>query len=117
MLVVVGIRSPSELVTHPLRGAIFESRWGVKRAVEVGKLSFDKAAFVAAQSRLFDAEARLHQTMQKLLPEIGEQMTAAERRGYLSWRGRGYGGGYRRSEGGGRGRPEEPGNGPGSRRP
>lgn len=76
---------------------------------------FDKQAFIAAQARLFDAESRLRQAVQKLLPEIGERMTVAERRAYLNWRARGFNGGFRRGENGGRG--DDPGAGPGLRRP
>lgn len=47
---------------------------------------FDKQAFIAAQKRLFDAENQFRLAIQKALPEIGERMTAGERRAYLSWR-------------------------------
>ena len=77
---------------------------------------FDKAAFTEAQKRMFEAETRLREAQLRHLPEIGERMTAEERRGYLNWRGRGMGGGYRRGgEGGPRGGPSE--QGPDPRRP
>lgn len=41
----VVVRDISEEALENTRGSIFDSRWGVKRSVEVGKLSFDKAAF------------------------------------------------------------------------
>ena len=71
---------------------------------------FDKQAFIAAQNRLFEAESQLRLTIQRSLPEIGEQMTAAERRAYLSWRApHGFNG---RRPGGRGGRFDEPGGGP-----
>lgn len=76
---------------------------------------FDKQAFIAAQDRLFEAESRLRRAFQRPLPELGERMTAAERREYLAWtRHRGWG--ERRGR---RGRdaddagPDGPGPGPG----
>ncbi len=44
----VVVRDISDEALEQTRGSIFESRWGVKRAVEIGKLSFDKAAFALA---------------------------------------------------------------------
>jgi 3-hydroxybutyryl-CoA dehydrogenase len=41
----VVVRDISDEALEKTRGSIFDSRWGVKRSVEVGKLSFDKAAF------------------------------------------------------------------------
>jgi len=58
---------------------------------------FDKQAFIAAQGRLLEAETKLRMSMQRLLPELGERMTAAERRAYLNWRAHAWG--YRRGPG------------------
>ena len=68
---------------------------------------FDKQAFIAAQSRLFEAESDLRLSIQRMLPDIGERMTASERRAYLNWRGHGRGGpgGFRRGGQGQRGGP------------
>lgn len=68
---------------------------------------FDRAAFTAAQERMFHAETKLREAQLRYLPEIGERMTAAERRAYLRWRGRGgFGWGHRRGGGGPRGGDE-----------
>lgn len=104
---------------RPLRVEVRRARADAYRAFLADP--FDKAAFIAAQARLFEAESNLRRSIQRILPEIGERMTAAERRAYTSWRGHGWGGGpggFRR--GGGRGPGMEgdeptPGNGP--RRP
>ena len=48
---------------------------------------FDKQAFVAAQERLFEAENNLRRAIQTMLTELGERLTAAERRAYMNWRG------------------------------
>ena len=96
---------------RPLRMEVRQARMEAARIFRADP--FDKAAFVAAQGRLFDAETRLRQGVQQMMPEIGERMTAAERRAYLQWRGRGFGGGFRRGEG--KGGADEP--GPGPRRP
>jgi uncharacterized membrane protein len=68
----------------PLRVEIRRARADAARLFTADP--FDKQAFIAAQSRLFEAENQLRLTIQRTLPEIGEQMTAAERRAYLSWR-------------------------------
>ncbi|WP_291990843.1 periplasmic heavy metal sensor [Luteitalea sp.] len=103
---------------HDRPGVLRPLRMAVRRArAEAARLfvadPFDKAAFVAAQERLSEAETQLRQAVQRILPEIGERMTAAERRAYLSWRNH-FGWGQRR--GGGRGGDEfQPGGGPGNR--
>lgn len=88
-------------------GMLRPLRMEVRRArMEAARLfiaePFDKAAFVAAQERLSDAEAQLRSAIQRMLPEMGERMTATERRDYLSWRNP-YGWGQRRGSGGGPG--------------
>lgn len=99
---------------RPLRVEVRRARMEAYRAFIADP--FDKSAFVAAQSRLFEAEGNLRMTVQRMLPEIGERLTAQERRAYLNWRGGGWGGGsFRR--GMGRGEGDEPGSGPGPRRP
>ncbi len=51
---------------------------------------FDKAAFVEAQARLFESEIKLRSAVFRMLPELGERLTASERRGYLGWHGPGW---------------------------
>jgi uncharacterized membrane protein len=82
---------------RPLRRELRRARTEAYRAFIAEP--FDKAAFVAAQNRLFEAESNLRRTMQHLLPEMGERLTAAERRAYMSWRGHGWGGGRRGDRG------------------
>lgn len=64
---------------------------------------FDKVAYVAAQERLLEAESKLRGRIFALLPELGERLTAAERRAYLRAHGGGWRrGGWRREHGGDR---------------
>ena len=71
---------------------------------------FDKAAFVAAQGRLFEAEANLRRSVRQLLPDVAERMTYEERRAFLNWRGPGRGfGAWRGGDGGRNGRGYGPG--------
>lgn len=62
---------------------------------------FDKQAFIAAQTRLFEAETNLRRAIHRMMPEVGERLTAAERRAYLNWRGFQMGGPMRRGGGSG----------------
>lgn len=103
---------------RPLRTELRQARFEAARAFVADP--FDKQAFIAAQKRLFDAESELRLAIQRALPEIGERMTASERRAYLHWRGHRFGG-FRRG-GGSRGGdgdrddaggPPGPGSGPG----
>lgn len=75
---------------RPLRAEIRRARIEVSRAFVADP--FDKPAFIAAQQRLSEAENRFRAALQQVLPEIGERMTAAERRAYLNWRAHGWGG-------------------------
>lgn len=77
---------PGEL--RPLRIEIRRARADVARAFLADP--FDKPAFLAAQSRLNEAEIRLRTTVQQIMPELGERLTAQERRAYLNWRGHGW---------------------------
>jgi uncharacterized membrane protein len=95
-------------VLRPLRMELRRARADAARAFLADP--FDKQALIAAQERLFEAEDNLRRTAQKLLPELGERLTPAERRAYLNWRG--HGGDRRgrwRSE---RGDGDEPATGP-----
>lgn len=83
---------------RPLRMDVRRARAEASRAFLADP--FDKPAFVAAQTRLFEAESRLRLSIQRMLPEIGERMTAGERRAYLNWHGPGPGG-FRRGPGSG----------------
>ncbi len=74
-------------VLRPLRMELRRARADAARAFLADP--FDKPAFIAAQDRLFEAEDNLRRTTQKLLPELGERLTPAERRAYLNWRGHG----------------------------
>ena len=70
---------------RPLRMEIRRARADVARAFLADP--FDKPAFLAAQTRLNEAEMRLRTAVQQLMPELGERLTAQERRAYVSWRG------------------------------
>lgn len=85
---------PAEL--RPLRADIRRARADMARAFTADP--FDRQAFIAAQQRVTEAESRFRMTVQQVLPEMGERMTAAERRAFLSWRGHGFGG-HRRGKG------------------
>lgn len=82
---------------RPLRGELRRARAEATRLFLADP--FDKAAFVAAQARLLEAEAKLRSAIFDLLPEMGERLTVEERRAYLRWRGHGWnrGGWFRRS--------------------
>ncbi len=95
-------------ILRPLRMEVRQARMEAARLFVADP--FDKAAFIAAQERLSDAENRLRSAIQRMLPEMGERMTAVERRNYLAWRNH-YGWGPRRGGGGGGG-----GGGPGGGR-
>jgi uncharacterized membrane protein len=82
---------------RPLRMEVRRARADAARAFVADP--FDRAAFVAAQERLSEAESRLRLTVQRALPDIAERMTAAERRNYLAWR-RHHAFGFRRGPGG-----------------
>ena len=101
---------------RPLRMELRRARLEAYRAFLAEP--YDKAAFIAAQTRLFEAESQLRLTIQRMLPEIGERLTAAERRAYATWRGHGFGpGGFRRGGGrDGRGMPPDGDEAPGPRR-
>ena len=79
-----------------LRGELRRARLDAYRAFTADP--FDKAAFTAAQKRLFDLEAEVRLSAQRMLPEIGERMTPEERRAYMRWRGA-EPGGFRRGGG------------------
>jgi uncharacterized membrane protein len=90
------------MMLRPLRLEVRQARADAARLFLADP--FDKAAFTAAQTRMFNAETKLREAQLRHLPDIGERMTAAERRAYLHWRGRGgmgWGGGNRRGGGGG----------------
>ena len=82
---------------RPLRVEVRRARADVARAFVADP--FDKQAFIAAQQRLTEAESRFRAAVQQVLPELGERMTAAERRAYLHWRVHGWIG-HRRGRGG-----------------
>ena len=69
---------------RPLRGEIRRARLEAARLFVADP--FDKQAFIAAQNRLADLENQFRASVQKALPEIGESLTAAERRQYLRCR-------------------------------
>ncbi len=92
---------------RPLRSELRQARAEANRIFLTDP--FDRAAFVAAQSRLLAAEAKLRSAIFNVLPEMGERLTIEERWAYLRWRGHGWsrGGGFRR--GGNReGQPNRP---------
>jgi len=74
-------------VMRPLRGELRRARGELTRVF----LSepFDKQAFMAAQSKVAEAEASLRRAVQELLPDIADRLTADERRAFLKWRGPG----------------------------
>lgn len=80
---------------RPLRAELRRARAEANRLFLADP--FDKPAFVAAQGRLLDAEAKLRSAIFDVLPELGERLTVEERRAYLKWRGHGWNrGGFRR---------------------
>ncbi len=102
-------------VLRPLRMEVRRARADAARAFLADP--FDKQAFIAAQDRLFESENNLRRAIQKMLPELGERLTPAERRAYLNWRGHwgGPGGGQGDRRGrwrGDRGDGDEPAAGP-----
>lgn len=82
------VTRPAEL--RPLRVEIRRARMEAARAFTAEP--FDKQAFNAAQRRVTEAENRFRTAVQQALSEMGERMTAAERRAFLNWRGHGFGG-------------------------
>ena len=48
---------------------------------------FDQAAFVAAQTRLIEAEHRQRLAQRDMLVDVVGSLTADERRAYIRWRG------------------------------
>ena len=78
------------VVLRPLRMALRQARTDAARAFLADP--FDKQAFVAAQSRVTEAETELRRAVQVMLPEIAERMTAQERRAFVRWRAPGRGG-------------------------
>lgn len=75
---------------RPLRMEVRRARAETTRAFLADP--FDKQAFVAAQERLLESETNLRRAIHDILPELGERLTATERRAYLNWRGhRGHG--------------------------
>jgi len=48
--------------------------------------TFDKAAFIAAQSKVLELETRLRQELRSVIPEMAERMSVAERRELVRWR-------------------------------
>lgn len=82
-----GVMARPGEVLRPLRGELRRTRGELTRVFLAEP--FDKQAFIAAQSKVAEAEANLRRAVQELLPEIADHMTGEERRAFIKWRGHG----------------------------
>jgi uncharacterized membrane protein len=71
-------------VLRPLREEIRAARQEAARLFAAEP--FDRAAFLAAESRLQAVEAKLRQAVVQTAAELAGHMTAQERAGFLKWR-------------------------------
>lgn len=78
---------------RPLRQAARQARREMVRSLTTEP--FDKAAFLAAQARVLEAEAKVRREIALVVADAAEKLSPEERRSFTRWRGsrRGPGGG------------------------
>ena len=69
----VVVRDLTDEINENTKGAIFESKWGLKRAVEVGKLEFDKC-YEAMQRITFTTDLKDLADVQMVIEAVPEQL-------------------------------------------
>lgn len=81
-----GIIAQSRESLQPLREEIRQARREAAQLFAADPL--DTEALAAAHARLTDAQVRIRQAYGQLMMELGQTMTAEERRGFVEWRER-----------------------------
>lgn len=95
----------------PLRVEVRSARQEAARLFKAQP--FERTAFLAAEGRVQESEARLRQAIIQLAVEMASRMTADERAGFLQWRdagrpGAGRGGAHADRDGEGTAAPKKP---------